>query len=277
MRINIETIKNFINEMQQNEYSSRTIKKYETDAKKMMYYLNGKEVERCDVIRFKESLCTQYKPRSVNSILAACNHLFEYVRREDLKVKQLKIQQEVFCPENRELTKAEYKKLVTVANRLGRYKIALIMQTICSTGIRISELEFITVKAVKEGRAEIRLKGKNRVILIQNELQKKLLYFLSKEKIKTGSIFVTKAGNPCDRCNLWKEMKIIAEKSKICLNKVFPHNLRHLFAREFYKIRKDIVHLADVLGHCNINTTRIYLISTGKEHKKTLQKMQLII
>ena len=277
MQISRGSIERFISELVNNEYSAGTIEKYARDIEKLACFVKGRVIEKQDVIMFKEDLCSRYKPRSVNSILAACNQFFDYYKRPDLKVKQLRIQQEAFCPEEKVLSRQEYKRLIHTAYQTGETKAGLIMQTICCTGIRVSELAYITVQAVRKGKAEVRLKGKNRTILIPDKLQKSLLLYIEKCKIIQGAVFVTKSGNPLNRTNIWREMKRIAKLAKVSLEKVFPHNLRHLFAREFYKIKKDIVQLADVLGHSNINTTRIYMLSSGKEHRRMLQSMDLLI
>ncbi|HIU75075.1 MAG TPA: tyrosine-type recombinase/integrase [Candidatus Pelethocola excrementipullorum] len=276
MQINRKNLDMFMGQLIENEYSVKTVEKYDRDLKSFASFVGEKEIEKQDVIRFKEELCIRYKPRSVNSILAACNQFFSFYDRPDLKVRQLKIQQEAFCPQEKVLTKEEYMRLVCTAYELGERKLGLIIQTICCTGIRVSELSYITVDAVFKGKAEVRLKGKNRTILIQDELQKLLLAYIRERKLSNGAVFVTRNGKPLDRSNIWKRMKSVAIKAGVDLEKVFPHNLRHLFAREFYKLKKDIVQLADVLGHSNINTTRIYMLSTGEEHRKMLREMDLI-
>ena len=277
MRLQERDISRFTENLQNNEYGARTIQKYRADIGKLIKFMGDREFEKKELIEFKEALCKIYKPRSVNSILAACNHFFEFMGRPDLKLKQLRIQQEIFCPEEKLLSRDEYKTLVKTAKASGKKKLALIMQTVCSTGIRIGELEFITAEAVKQGVAAIQFKGKHRMILIPEQLRKKLLCYMLQNHITKGSVFVTRNGKPCNRTNIWKEMKKVACEAGVCLEKVFPHNLRHLFAREFYRIKKDIVQLADVLGHSNINTTRIYMISTGEQHRETLANMCLVI
>lgn len=276
MMIFSKNIDLFITELETNEYSANTIAKYQTDLNKLVNFLPDREPTKKDIIAFKEELSKCYKPRSVNSILAACNRYFNFIERPDLKVKQLKIQQDAFCAEDKELTKQEYKQLVNTARKSGKEIIALVIQTICSTGIRVSELKFITVEAIKNGKADIKMKGKHRTVLIPSKMRKMLLIYAKRSQIIRGSIFVTSRGNPFDRSNIWKKMKEVSEAAQIPSGKVFPHNLRHLFAREFYRIQMDIAKLADILGHSNINTTRIYIVSTGEEHKRVLEKMQLI-
>lgn len=277
MKITKNDIDIFIEELIQNEYSKNTIEKYKRDIVKLYEMSEERVLGKKDIIEFKSILYKKYKPRSVNSILAAWNHFFEFNKRFDLKVKQLKIQQEAFLPEERVLTKAEYKRLVHTAGKIGKVRIGLIMQTICCTGIRVSELKYITVEAVKVSKAYIQMKGKNRTILIPKHLRQLLIKYIKNQHIKSGEIFLNSKKKPISRSDIWKEMKKVAKVAKVLLGKVFPHNLRHLFAREFYQIKKDIVQLADILGHSNINTTRIYMISTGKEHQKLLNNMDLLV
>ena len=195
----------------------------------------------------------------------------------DLKVKSIKLQRQIYCPEEKELTKAEYMRLVNSAKQKGNERLNLLIQTICGTGIRVSELQYITVEAVKCGEAVVSLKGKTRSVFIVKELKKKLLLFAQKQNIKSGMIFVTRTGKPISRTNIWREMKALCEQANVNPQKVFPHNLRHLFARVFYGIEKDIAKLADILGHSSINTTRVYIISTGNEHRQRMENMRLII
>lgn len=192
-------------------------------------------------------------------------------------MKSLKVQQQVFCPEEKELTKAEYERLCRTAEKKQNERLCLILQTICGTDIRVSELQFITVEAVRKGEATVSLKGKTRSIFIVRDLQKKLLRYISEQKITAGAVFVTRMGKPISRTNIWREMKNLCVEAEVNPEKVFPHNLRHLFARVFYSIEKDIAKLADILGHSSINTTRIYIISTGTEHRKRMERMRLII
>ena len=200
----------------------------------------------------------------------------EFIGRQECKVKPLRIQRRVFRDSSRELTRGEYEKLVSTAIELGKARLALTLETICATGIRVSELKFITAEAALRGRAEIALKGKIRTIMIPNKLCRKLLKYAKKQKIASGEIFLTGSGKSISRKQIWAEMKALCRKAGIDAGKVFPHNLRHLFARCFYRVCRDIVRLADVLGHSSIETTRIYLISSGIEHERTLERLQLI-
>ena len=210
-------------------------------------------------------------------MLASINSLFAFLGWHDLKVKSIKVQQQIFCSEEKELTKAEYMRLVNTAKAKHNERLCLILQTICGTGIRVSELQFITVEAAKRGEAMVSCKGKTRSVFIVRELQKKLLRYAAEQGIESGYIFITRSGKPISRTNIWRDMKLLCVEADVNPNKVFPHNLRHLFARVFYGIEKDIAKLADILGHSSINTTRIYIISTGTEHRQRMENMRLII
>ena len=269
-------IKKFENYLIKEEKSSATIEKYLRDIN-AFFAFSGSEIDKNTVIAYKNKITSEYAPRSVNSMLASINAFFTFLGWNELKVKALKLQQQIYCPEEKELTKAEYVRLCKTAERNGNERLSLILQTICGTGIRVSELQFITVESVRKGEATVSLKGKTRTIIITKNLQKKLLRYIAEQKIKTGSVFVTKSGKPMSRTNIWREMKNLCIEAEVNPEKVFPHNLRHLFARVFYGIEKDIAKLADILGHSSINTTRIYIISTGTEHRQRMERMRLII
>lgn len=273
-----EAIDCFKKYLREEEKSENTIEKYLRDVRAFAAYLSGIEVTKETVIAYKSRLLAEnYAVRSINSILASVNSLFAFLGWTDCKVKSIKLQRQVYCPEEKELTKAEYTRLVNTAKQKGNERLNLILQTICGTGIRVSELQFITVEAVKNGEAVVSLKGKTRSVFIVKELQKKLLRYAAEQKIHSGCIFITRTGKPISRTNIWREMKGLCEQAGVNPQKVFPHNLRHLFARIFYGIEKDIAKLADILGHSSINTTRIYIISTGDEHRKRMEHMRLII
>lgn len=261
------------------EKSQATINKYMCDLKKLMMFMGEQEITKSRMIEYKEYLREnkQYKTSSINSFLVAANRLFEYLGWHDLRVKTYKIQQKVFLPENKDISKEEYKRLVRTAKSLGKHRTAMILQTICATGIRVSELSAITVSGVKRGMVEICCKGKIRQILIPRSLQVKLLHFIRKNGVRRGTVFCTKNGNAIDRTSIWREMKKLCGQARVKEDKVFPHNLRHLFAKSFYEINKDIAKLADVLGHSNIETTRIYIKSSFVEHRKQLELMDLIL
>ena len=259
------------------ERSVVTIQKYIRDVNAFMAYAQNSAISKEIVIAYKKYLQEDYAVRSVNSMLASINSLFVFLGWHDLKVKALKLQQQVYCPEEKELTKAEYTRLCKVAQRRHNERLNLILQTICGTGIRVSELQFITVEAVKCGEAVVSCKAKTRSVFIVKELKQKLLRYAAEQNIKSGMIFVTRMGKPISRTNIWREMKALCVEANVNPQKVFPHNLRHLFARVFYGIEKDIAKLADILGHSSINTTRIYIISTGTEHRQRMENMRLII
>ena len=259
------------------ERSRATVEKYIRDVKAFSAFVNGEEITKEVVIEYKKYLQDSYAVRSINSMLASINSLFVFLSWHDLKVKSIKLQQQIYCPEERELTKAEYTRLCRAAKHKHNERLNLILQTICGTGIRVSELRFITVEAARHGEATVSCKAKTRSVFIVKELQKKLLRYAAEQGIKSGMIFVTRTGKPISRTNIWREMKALCEEAGVNPQKVFPHNLRHLFARVSYGIEKDIAKLADILGHSSINTTRIYIISTGTEHRRRMENMRLVI
>lgn len=264
--------------LQIEEKSKNTIEKYLRDVNSFAAYAGNSEVTKEVVIAYKNKLIREnYAVRSINSMLAALNALFSFLDWEDCKVKSIKLQRQIYCPEEKELTRAEYMRLVDAAEKKGNDRLTLLLQTICGTGIRVSELHYITVEAVKRGEAVVSLKGKTRCVFIVKKLQKKLLRYAEKKGIASGIVFVTRNGRPMSRTNIWREMKALCVQAGVNPKKVFPHNLRHLFARTFYHIEKDIVKLADLLGHSSINTTRIYIITTGGEHRRRMENMRLII
>lgn len=268
----------FKKHLREEEKSENTIEKYLRDVRAFAAYLNSSEITKEAVIAYKNKLLSEnYAVRSINSMLASINNLFVFLGWTDCKVKSIKLQRQVYCPEEKELTKAEYTRLVNTAKQKGNERLNLILQTICGTGIRVSELQYITVEAVKCSEAVVSLKGKTRSVFIVKELQKKLLRYAAEQKIHSGCIFITRTGKPISRTNIWREMKGLCEQAGVNPQKVFPHNLRHLFARIFYGIEKDIAKLADILGHSSINTTRIYIISTGNEHRRRMENMRLIL
>lgn len=273
-----EMAKAFEKYLRREEKSDNTVKKYLRDMRAFAAYLNGAEVTKETVITFKSKLLGEsYSVRSINSMLASLNGLFSFLGWEDCRVKSVKLQRQIYCPEEKELTKAEYMRLVDTAKQKGNERLNLILQTICGTGIRVSELQYITVEAVKNGEATVSLKGKTRSVFLVKELRKKLIRYAAKQNIQSGAVFITRTGKPMNRTNIWREMKGLCRQAGVNPKKVFPHNLRHLFARTFYGIEKDIAKLADILGHSSINTTRIYIISTGSEHRRRMEHMRLII
>ena len=259
------------------ERSTSTVEKYIRDVKSFADFVNGDEITKETVINYKKYLQENYAVRSVNSMLASINSMFAFLDWHELKVKSIKLQQQIYCPEEKELTKAEYARLCRTANQKHNKRLNLILQTICGTGIRVSELQYITVEAAKQGEAVVNCKSKTRSVFIVKELKQKLLRYAAEQNIKNGIIFVTKTGKAISRTNIWREMKALCAEANVNPQKVFPHNLRHLFARVFYGIEKDIAKLADILGHSSINTTKIYIISTGTEHRMRMENMRLII
>lgn len=275
-RITDETVRNFREYLINEEKSRATTDKYIRDLKAFAEWLGGGELSKAKVLEYKEHIITKYAPASVNSILSSLNSFFEYGGECGLKVKNLKIQKQIFAKVEKELTKAEYERLLKAAKSKGNRKLNLIMQTICATGIRVSELRYISVESLKEGRAKVNMKGKMRVIIIPEELCRMLKKYTAEQKISNGSIFITKTGRPLDRHTIWKLMKSLCESAGVDRKKVFPHNLRHLFARTFYSIEKDIVRLADILGHSSVNTTRIYTMETWEICRRQVQGLGLI-
>ena len=264
--------------LREDERSTATVEKYLREVRMFAGFLDGAEVTKSRVAQWKANLLAEnYNPATVNGKFTALDRFLSFMGWEDCRVKHLRLQRRLFRESNRELTKAEYERLIAAADRSGKERLSLLMETICATGIRVSEVQYITAEAANAGKAEIALKGKIRTILIPGKLCRKLLKYARKNKIASGEVFLTRSGRPLSRKQIWAEMKAICEKAGVASGKVFPHNLRHLFARTFYKVCRDVARLADVLGHSSIETTRIYLISTGVEHKKTLEQMRLVL
>ncbi len=275
-QITNELIENFKIDLVEEEKAQATIEKYIRDILAFVEWLSGRTVEKQTVLEYKQKLIEKYAPASVNSVLSSLNRFFAFAQWFNCKVKSIKIQKQVFAKQERELTKAEYDRLLAAALHKDNKRLYLLMQTICSTGIRVSELKFITVEAVKVQKAIINLKGKTRSVFLPDMLCKMLLRYIKEEKIKSGSVFVSKNGRPLDRCNIYHDMKKLCESANVDRSKVFPHNLRHLFARTYYSLEKDISRLADILGHSSVNTTRIYTMETGEIHRKQIQKLGLL-
>ncbi len=254
-----------------------TVDKYVRDVTAFVFWLGDNEITKEAVSEYKNSLLQSGKKAvTVNNIMAAVNCFLTFINCAESKVKYLKVQKQVFRDKSRELTKQEYEKLVETAQKYNKYRLAILIETICATGVRVSEVKYITVENVKKCRADIYLKGKIRTILIPNKLARKLLKYAQKQKILSGEIFITKEGNSLSRKQIWAEMKALCKKAGVNETKVFPHNLRHLFARMYYQSCKDVVKLADILGHSSVETTRIYLIGTGEEHAKALERLGLV-
>ena len=270
-------IRQFSDALAEEERSAGTIEKYVRDVRRFAVWLDGEEVSRERTAAWRDGLLERgYAPVTINSMVAAVNQFFAVLGWEECKVKALKIQRKLFRDDRRELTREEYQRLLDAAHGLGRERLALLLETICATGIRVSEVKYITVEAAHAGRAEISLKGKLRTILLPGKLCRKLKKYARQQKNASGEIFLTRSGKSLSRRQIWAEMKRLCKAAGVAPSKVFPHNLRHLFARTFYRVCRDVVKLADVLGHSSLETTRIYLISTGSEHANILRKMHLV-
>ena len=276
MTITLEIIEKFKHYLIEEEKSSATLEKYMRDVTTFLVWLEDCELDKLIVLRYKEYLMLNYAPASVNSVLSSLNSFFEFNEWHSLKVKMLKIQKQIFAERNKELTKAEYERLLNAAKEKKNERLYYLMQTICSSGIRVSELSYITIEAVKARRATINCKGKMRVVILPKDLCKMLTEYSKRQKITSGPVFVTRTGKPLDRSTIWKMMKALCESAGVDKDKVFPHNLRHLFARTYYSLQKDIVRLADILGHSSVNTTRIYTMETGEVHRRQIQKLGLL-
>ena len=257
------------------EKSEATITKYIHDLETFCEWCGKKNVTKTLVLEYKQEITEKYAPRSVNSMISSINCFFAYKGWHDLKVKSIKIQKHMYMDKSKELTKQEYKRLLDIARKRTNPRLYYTLQTICSCGLRVSELKFITVDALQSGRAVINCKGKSREIFIPSKLCSLLKKYASEKNITSGSVFVTKNGRPIDRSNIWLQMKKLCKKAGISEEKVYPHNLRHLFAKTFYSSQKDVVHLADILGHSSVNTTRIYTMENGDIHRKQMQNLGL--
>ena len=277
MTITQEQLDAFRAALENEEKSAATLDKYGRDARYFAQWLGDQPLTHQAALQYKNDLLTRFAASSVNSILAALNSFFRFIGREDCRVRQVRVQYQTYCPEDRELSVQEYAALVRTARQQGRVRIALLLQTICATGIRVSELSAITVEAARKGVAVVRCKGKLRRVLLPSRLQSKLLRYARRRRIAYGPVFVTRTGQPLDRSNIWREMKSLCRDAGVESGKVFPHNLRHLFARSFYRLERDLAKLADLLGHSSINTTRIYVRTTSAEHRKYLEQMQLVL
>lgn len=274
--ITTEMIKSFNDYLISEEKAQATVSKYLHDVSELQIWLREQELCKTVVLAYKSYLCEHYASVSVNAALSSLNSFFNFMEWYDLRVKNLKIQKQIFASADKELTKAEYDRLLQAAKQKKNERLFLLMQTICSTGIRVSEIRFITAEAVNRGVTEINCKGKRRQVFLPRQLCRILRQYIREQKIKSGAVFITKNGNPLDRSNIWSDMKKLCRTANVPEKKVFPHNLRHLFARTYYSLQKDIVRLADILGHSNVNTTRIYTMETGEIHRRQIQKLGLL-
>ena len=275
-KITQNQIQSFNQYLIREEKSTATVEKYLRDARAFVVYIGDEVVTKEVVMAYKKYLqMKEYAVRSINSMLASLNSLLDFLGWSDCKVKAIKQQKQTYCAEEKELSKAEYMRLLEAAKK--KPQLQLVMQTICGTGIRVSELKFFTVEDVKQGEVIVNCKGKTRTILIPGKLKKLLLDYAKKEKIRSGVIFITRNGKPLNRSCIWAQMKELCKDAGVNPSKVFPHNLRKLFARTFYGIEKDIAKLADILGHSSIDTTRIYIMTTGTEHRRKIERLGLVI
>ena len=276
--ITARQLRAFQQHLEREERSAATVEKYLREARRFSAWLDGGAVSKASAARWKEHLLQAgYCPGTINGKLTALDRLLAFLGWEDCRVKHLKLQRRLFRDTERELTREEYGRLLSAAERCGRARLTLLMEAICATGIRVSEVKYLTVEAARAGRAEIALKGKIRTILIPGKLCRKLLQYAREQNIASGEIFLTRGGNSLSRKQIWADMKDLCRQAGVAPSKVFPHNLRHLFARIFYRVCRDVAKLADVLGHSSIETTRIYLISTGAEHARLLERLRLIL
>ena len=263
--------------LQEAEKSAATMEKYLHHVRQFVAHDAGRRIDKALVLEYKTRLGKLYAPSSANAALAAVNGFLRFWGFESCCVRPFKVQKKLYCPEEKELTREEYVRLVKAAKEKSSERLALLLEAICATGIRVSELQFITVEAVSQGEAIVTCKGKTRTVFLPAALQKKLRRYIQSQKIQSGSVFITRTGKPMNRSNIWREMKALCERANVAPSKVFPHSLRHLFARCFYSIDHDVAKLADILGHSNINTTRIYIITTGAEHRRKMETMRLVI
>ena len=263
--------------LRERENSAATIEKYVHALTALSGFLAGRAVTKGLLLEWKETLIENYAPASVNNKLAAVNGFLSFCGMGALRLRKLKIQKALFLSEDKELTKAEYVRLVQAAERAENERLSLVIQTICATGIRVSELRFITAEAVQRGRAEVSNKGKCRTVFLPDKLRKLLKSYLQKQKITAGAVFVSKHGKPLDRSNIWRDMKKLCESAGVEPSKVFPHNLRHLFARTYYSLERDLSRLADILGHSSVTTTRIYTAESGAVHARQIGRLGLVV
>ena len=276
-RITKTMVETFIRSMENEEFAPGSIDKYSRDVCRFAAWLQQRPLCKEEAVSWKQSLLEKgYANTTINGMIVAVNRFFRQIGREDCLLKELRVQRRVFRNRERELTRQEYQRLVDTAQQLGKERLALLLETICATGIRVSEVRYITVEAVQRGRSDIRLKGKIRTILIPEKLCRKLTKYAKKQKIASGEIFLTKSGRGICRRQIWAEMKWLCKKAGVEPGKVFPHNLRHLFAREYYRTYRDVAKLADILGHSSMETTRIYLLSTGEEHARQMARLGLL-
>ena len=274
--LTVTLIQRYAGHLCDQERSAATIQKYVHDLTALSTFLDGRPMTKGLLLEWKEGLIGRYAPASVNAMLAAVNRFLTFLGRNDLRLRPLKIQRALFLPADKELTRAEYIRLVRAAQSRDNQRLALVLQTICATGIRVSELRFITAEAVQTGRAEVVNKGKRRAVFLPEKLRRLLKSYLRAQKITAGAVFLSRRGNPLDRSNIWRDMKALCQSAGVAPGKVFPHNLRHLFARTYYALEKDLSRLADILGHTSVTTTRIYTAESGAVHARQIGRLNLV-
>ncbi len=276
-RLSEGQIRTYLEHLKLEEKSGATIEKYARDLRCFTAFAGKRVLEKSLIMEYKDWLREHYAVTSANSMLAAVNGFLRFAGLAGSCVRQFKIQRETFRPGEKELTKQEYMRLVNTARNQKSLRLSLILQTICATGIRVSELKYITVEAARQGQVQVSCKGKNRTVFLPPKLRNMLRQYAREKGITEGVLFLSRTGRPVSRHTVWKEMKELCERAGVEQGKVFPHNLRRLFARTFYGIEKDIAKLADLLGHSSIDTTRIYIMSTGAEHRRKVERMQLVL
>ena len=259
------------------EKSRATVEKYVRSVSHFVAQNEGRKIDKALVMEYKAELGKTYAATSANAILAAVNGFLRYGGLSHCCVKPYRVQKSLYCPEEKELSRAEYVRLVRATKEKRSERLALLLESLCATGIRVSELPYITVEAAQRGEAVVTCKGKTRTVFVPKALQKKLLRYAQKRKLSSGPVFVTRTGKAVNRTNIWREMKGLCQRAQVSPSKVFPHSLRHLFARTFYSVDHDVAKLADILGHSNMNTTRLYIISTGAEHRRKMETLRLVI
>ena len=275
-KITNELIESFKNYLIEEEKSENTVEKYIRDITFFKVWLCGREVTKILALEYKKELCEKYAPASVNAAISSLNSFFSFMEWNDIRIKALKIQRQIFSSKDKELTKAEYERLLTAARDKKNQRLYYLIKTIASTGIRVSVLRYITTSAVHSVQAVISCKGKMRIVILPKELCKIFKGYIRDNNKKNGSVFVSRTGKPLDRSHIWKMLKTLCETAGVSKDKVYPHSFRHLFARTYYSLQKDIVRLADILGHSSVNTTRIYTMSTDEVHRRQIQKLGLL-
>lgn len=277
MKLSEQDVSVFAAYLRGEEKSPATVEKYRREAAGFVRWLAGRELSRELGRAYKDLLSQGRSPAGVNGALAALNRLFAFLGLPEYRLRAVKTQRRIFRDEARELNEGEYRRLLSAAGARKNERLRLVMEAICSAGIRVGELRYFTVEAARLGRAEVTCKGKSRTVFLPAKLQRTLLRYAKARRITAGPIFVTRSGRPLDRSNIWRDMKSLCREAGVAEEKVFPHNLRHLFARAYYRLERDIVRLADILGHASVNTTRIYTMESGYVHRRQLERMRLVI